>query len=204
MHLENPKEYLTLVKGEADNFSEVYGFRLQNPYECPFNGSRRQDCACQNDYLAAGFTVFSKIRFDVSSMQIKTTDFLFAQTIFGRAVPFATAGDCYSAARCPQGQFSINLAGTGLRLSSTVKWIAQGNYATADIHKSHVSQCCFPLPAPTAWTRSTSVDCSESYSDFCESKTAFKVSDPFKSYSAMFNHTVQYLIQTRTACLPFS
>ncbi|XP_010131062.1 PREDICTED: A disintegrin and metalloproteinase with thrombospondin motifs 20-like [Buceros rhinoceros silvestris] len=137
MHLENPKEYLTLVKGEADNFSEVYGFRLQNPYECPFNGSRRQDCACRNDYLAAGFTVFSKIRFDVASMQIKTTDFLFARTILGRAVPFATAGDCYSAARCPQGQFSVNLAGTGLRLSSTVKWIGQGNYATADIHKSH-------------------------------------------------------------------
>ncbi|KAJ7400306.1 hypothetical protein BTVI_106621 [Pitangus sulphuratus] len=137
MHLENPKEYLTLIKGEADNFSEVYGLRLQNPYECPFNGSRRQDCACRNDYLAAGFTVFSKIRFDVASMQIKTTDFLFAQTVLGRAVPFATAGDCYSAARCPQGQFSINLTGTGLRLSSTVRWIAQGNYATADIHKSH-------------------------------------------------------------------
>ncbi|XP_068525490.1 A disintegrin and metalloproteinase with thrombospondin motifs 20 isoform X6 [Anas acuta] len=137
MHLENPREYVTLVKGEADNFSEVYGFRLQNPYECPFNGSRRQDCACRNDYLAAGFTIFSKIRFDVDSMQIRTTDFLFAQTILGRAVPFATAGDCYSAARCPQGQFSINLAGTGLRLSSTVRWIAQGNYATADIHKSH-------------------------------------------------------------------
>uniref|UniRef100_G1NB35 ADAM metallopeptidase with thrombospondin type 1 motif 20 n=1 Tax=Meleagris gallopavo TaxID=9103 RepID=G1NB35_MELGA len=136
MHLDNPKEYLTLVKGEADNFSEVYGLRLQNPYECPFNGSRRQDCACRNDYLAAGFTVFSKIRFDVASMQIRTTDFLFAQTILGRAVPFATAGDCYSAARCPQGQFSINLAGTGLRLSSTVRWMAQGNYATADIHKS--------------------------------------------------------------------
>ncbi|XP_014726621.1 PREDICTED: A disintegrin and metalloproteinase with thrombospondin motifs 20 [Sturnus vulgaris] len=137
MHSENPKEYLTLVKGQAENFSEVYGYRLQNPYECPFNGSRRQDCDCQNDYLAAGFTIFSKIRFDVASMQIKTTDFLFAQTILGRAVPFATAGDCYSAARCPQGQFSINLAGTGLRLSSTVRWIAQGNYATADIHKSH-------------------------------------------------------------------
>ena len=30
------------------------------------------------------------------------TDLLFAQTIFGKAVPFATAGDCYSAARCPQ------------------------------------------------------------------------------------------------------
>ncbi|XP_043404927.1 A disintegrin and metalloproteinase with thrombospondin motifs 20 isoform X4 [Chelonia mydas] len=136
MQFENPREYLTLVKGEADNFSEVYGYRLQNPYECPFNGSRRQDCACRNDYLAAGHTSFSKIRIDIISMQIDTTDLLFAQTVFGRAVPFATAGDCYSAARCPQGQFSINLTGTGLRLSNTARWIAQGNYATVDIHKS--------------------------------------------------------------------
>lgn len=49
--------------------------RLQNPYECPFNGSRRQDCACRNDYLAAGFTIFSKIRFDVDSMQIRSKHF---------------------------------------------------------------------------------------------------------------------------------
>uniref|UniRef100_A0A674K035 ADAM metallopeptidase with thrombospondin type 1 motif 20 n=1 Tax=Terrapene triunguis TaxID=2587831 RepID=A0A674K035_9SAUR len=138
-------EYLTLVKGEADNFSEVYGYRLQNPYECPFNGSRRQDCACRNDYLAAGHTIFSKIRIDIISMQIKTTDLLFAQNVFGRAVPFATAGDCYSAARCPQGQFSINLTGTGLRLSSTARWIAQGNYATVDIHKSQVSSFAYIL-----------------------------------------------------------
>lgn len=33
---------------------------------------------------------------------ILATDLLFAQTIYGKAVPFATAGDCYSAARCPQ------------------------------------------------------------------------------------------------------
>ncbi|KAI4546484.1 hypothetical protein MG293_003039 [Ovis ammon polii] len=71
MHLENPKEYISLVKGEEDNFSEVYGFRLRNPYECPFNGSRRHDCECKNDYLAAGHTVFSKIRIDLISMQIK-------------------------------------------------------------------------------------------------------------------------------------
>ncbi|XP_034983887.2 A disintegrin and metalloproteinase with thrombospondin motifs 20 isoform X1 [Zootoca vivipara] len=136
MWLEDPKEYLTLAKGEADNFSEVYGYRLQNPYECPFNGSRRQDCLCRDDYPAAGYTIFRKIRIDLSSLEIKTTDFRFAHTILGKPVPFATAGDCYSAARCPQGQFGINLAGTGLRLSPTAKWIAQGNYVTVQIHKS--------------------------------------------------------------------
>uniref|UniRef100_H0V4Q3 ADAM metallopeptidase with thrombospondin type 1 motif 20 n=1 Tax=Cavia porcellus TaxID=10141 RepID=H0V4Q3_CAVPO len=124
MHLENPKEYLSLVKGEEDNFSEVYGFRLQNPYECPFNGSRRKDCKCKNDYIAAGYTVFSKIRIDLISMQL------------GKAIPFATAGDCYSAARCPQGQFSINLAGTGMKISSTAKWLAQGRSASAIVHRA--------------------------------------------------------------------
>nr|XP_004668589.2 A disintegrin and metalloproteinase with thrombospondin motifs 20 isoform X2 [Jaculus jaculus] len=136
MQLKNPREYLPLVNRE-DNFSEVYGFRLKNPYECPFNGSRRQDCECKNDYLAAGYTVFNKVRIDLTSMQVKTTDLLFSQTIFGRAVPFATAGDCYSAARCPQGQFSINLAGTGMKISSMVKWLTQGRYASAIIHRSH-------------------------------------------------------------------
>ncbi|XP_034372581.1 A disintegrin and metalloproteinase with thrombospondin motifs 20 isoform X1 [Arvicanthis niloticus] len=135
MQLENPREYLPLVKGE-DNFSEIYGLRLQNPYECPFNGSRRPDCACENDYLPAGYTVFSKVRVDLASMQIKTMDLLFSQTLFGKAVPFATAGDCYSAARCPQGQFSINLAGTGIKISNTAKWLAQGRYASVIIHRS--------------------------------------------------------------------
>ncbi|XP_077194718.1 A disintegrin and metalloproteinase with thrombospondin motifs 20 isoform X4 [Paroedura picta] len=136
MRLQNPKEYLTLVKGQEDNFSEIYGYRLQNPFECPFNGSRRQDCTCRNDYPAAGYTIYRKIRLDLNSLEIKTTDFRYAHTILGKPVPFATAGDCYSAAKCPQGQFGINLAGTGLKLSSTAKWIAQGNYATVQIHKS--------------------------------------------------------------------
>ncbi|KAM4676040.1 A disintegrin and metalloproteinase with thrombospondin motifs 20 [Discoglossus pictus] len=136
MQSDSPKEYITLVKGEADNFSEVFGYRLKNPYECPFNGSRKEDCACKNDYLAAGYTAFTKIRLDIISMQIKTTDLLFARNLLGRAVPFATAGDCYSAAKCPQGQFSINLSGTGFRISDEVRWIAQGNYASVNVHKS--------------------------------------------------------------------
>ncbi|XP_072340509.1 A disintegrin and metalloproteinase with thrombospondin motifs 20 isoform X1 [Scyliorhinus torazame] len=136
MHSDYPREYVTLSSGEADNYSEVYGYRLQNPYECPYNGNRRKDCACKNDYLAAGYTVFHRIRFDINTMQIIITDLHFAQTVHGRAVPFATAGDCYSAAKCPQGQFSINLSGTGLKISEASGWIAQGNYATVNVHRS--------------------------------------------------------------------
>ncbi|XP_032893735.1 A disintegrin and metalloproteinase with thrombospondin motifs 20 isoform X2 [Amblyraja radiata] len=136
MYSDNPREYVTLSSGEADNYSEVYGYRLRNPYECPYNGNRRKDCSCNNDYLAAGYTVFHRIRVNISSLQIIITDLYFAQTVRGRAVPFATAGDCYSASRCPQGQFSINLSGTGLKIAEASKWIAQGNYATVNVQRS--------------------------------------------------------------------
>ncbi|MBN3323406.1 ATS9 metalloproteinase, partial [Atractosteus spatula] len=131
-----PMEYITLVAGDAENFSEVFGFRLMNPTECPYNGSRREDCRCRRDYTAAGLTMFRKVRLDLNKMQIITTDWQFASTNEGHHVPFATAGDCYSAARCPQGRFSINLSGTGFHVAEDTKWVSQGNYPIADIHKS--------------------------------------------------------------------
>ncbi|XP_053576979.1 A disintegrin and metalloproteinase with thrombospondin motifs 9 [Bombina bombina] len=136
MQTENPKEYVTLANDVSENFSEVYGYRLHNPTECPYNGSRREDCQCRKDYTAAGFSAFSKVRLDLDTWQIITTDLQFAQTHDGRPVPFATAGDCYSAAKCPQGRFSINLSGTGLLISEATKWISQGNYAVTEIKKS--------------------------------------------------------------------
>ncbi|XP_028575324.2 A disintegrin and metalloproteinase with thrombospondin motifs 9 isoform X4 [Podarcis muralis] len=136
MESDRPKEYVTLANGEAENFSEVYSYRLHNPTECPYNGSRREDCQCRKDYTAAGFSAFSKVRLDLNAMQIITTDLQFAQTLDGRPVPFATAGDCYSAAKCPQGRFSINLSGTGLSVTQSSKWLSQGNYAVSEIIKS--------------------------------------------------------------------
>ncbi|KAM6470860.1 A disintegrin and metalloproteinase with thrombospondin motifs 9 isoform 3-T3 [Liasis olivaceus] len=136
MDSDSPKEYVTLVNGDAENFSEVYSYRLHNPTECPSNGSRRENCQCRKDYTAAGFSAFSKVRLDLNAMQIITTDLQFAQTLDGRPVPFATAGDCYSAAKCPQGRFSINLSGTGLSVMQTSKWLSQGNYAVSEITKS--------------------------------------------------------------------
>ncbi|XP_006158087.1 A disintegrin and metalloproteinase with thrombospondin motifs 9 isoform X1 [Tupaia chinensis] len=136
MQSDHPREYVTLIHGDSENFSEVYGHRLHNPTECPYNGSRRDDCQCRKDYTAAGFSSFQKIRIDLTSMQIITTDLQFARTSEGHPVPFATAGDCYSAAKCPQGRFSINLYGTGLSLTESARWISQGNYAVSDIKKS--------------------------------------------------------------------
>uniref|UniRef100_UPI0037E8F759 A disintegrin and metalloproteinase with thrombospondin motifs 20 n=1 Tax=Semicossyphus pulcher TaxID=241346 RepID=UPI0037E8F759 len=136
MQTDFPKEYVTLRSGQTDNYSEVYGHRLLNPFECPYNGSRRQDCNCRNDYSAAGYTLFHKVRLDLSSLRIMITDLQFSQTLLGRPVPFATAGDCYSAAKCPQGQFSINLIGTGLKVAEATKWTSQGNYVSVKVHRS--------------------------------------------------------------------
>ncbi|XP_029990964.1 A disintegrin and metalloproteinase with thrombospondin motifs 9 isoform X1 [Sphaeramia orbicularis] len=136
MQTETPQEYITLTTGEGENFSEIFGFRLNDPTQCPANGSNREDCDCRRDYNAAGITTFNKVRLDISKMNIITTDWQFAFTGEGKRVPFATAGDCYSASRCPQGQFRINLSGTGFKLTEDTSWITQGNYAVADIHKS--------------------------------------------------------------------
>uniref|UniRef100_A0A8C7SKB3 ADAM metallopeptidase with thrombospondin type 1 motif 20 n=1 Tax=Oncorhynchus mykiss TaxID=8022 RepID=A0A8C7SKB3_ONCMY len=152
MQTDFPKEYVTLRSGQTDNYSEVYGYRLLNPFECPYNGSRRQDCDCRNDYSAAGYTLFHKVRLDISSLRIMTTDLQFSQTLLGRPVPFATAGDCYSAAKCPQGQFSINLIGTGLKVAETTKWTSQGNYVSVKDGARIYGRCggfcgkCIPQP----------------------------------------------------------
>uniref|UniRef100_A0A3B3BTR9 ADAM metallopeptidase with thrombospondin type 1 motif, 9 n=1 Tax=Oryzias melastigma TaxID=30732 RepID=A0A3B3BTR9_ORYME len=136
MQTEAPQEYITLTTGEGENFSEIFAFRLNDPTQCPANGSRREECDCRRDYTAAGFTSFSKVRLDLRRMNIITADWQFASSHEGKNVPFATAGDCYSAAGCPQGRFSINLSGTGLKLSEGISWISQGNYAVISIHKS--------------------------------------------------------------------
>ncbi|XP_053298458.1 A disintegrin and metalloproteinase with thrombospondin motifs 9 [Pleuronectes platessa] len=136
MQTETPQEYITLMMGEGENYSEIFGFRLNDPTQCPANGSRRADCDCRRDYTNAGITTFSKVRLDINKMNIITTDWKFAFTREGKRVPFATAGDCYSAARCPQGQFRINLSGTGLKVADDTSWISQGNYAVTDVRKS--------------------------------------------------------------------
>lgn len=48
--------------------------RLNDPTECPANGSRREDCDCRRDYAAEGFTTFSKVRLDISKMHIISKD----------------------------------------------------------------------------------------------------------------------------------
>lgn len=39
---------------------------------------------------------------------------------------------------CSQGQFSINLIGTGLKVAEATKWMSQGNYVSVKVHRSEV------------------------------------------------------------------
>ena len=62
-------------------------------------------------------------------MRLVTDDFTFAKSdAAGKAIPYGTAGDCYSMNKgpCRKGHFKINLAGTGLRLRPRVEWRALG------------------------------------------------------------------------------
>lgn len=98
-----PKEYLSLPKGEQENYSEVYGMRLLSPNSCPNNGSREPDCPCvKDDSPRAGMTVWSKIQLNITALSVNSYDFTFARKLHGEVVPYGEAGDCYSTANCPQ------------------------------------------------------------------------------------------------------
>ncbi|CAI4221397.1 unnamed protein product [Auanema sp. JU1783] len=119
------------------NFAEVYGKRLIYPHTCPYNGDRNDSCQCSEYGDAhAGFTRFSKIRVDLLNRKIKINDFTFAKTINGSHVEYATAGDCYSMKDCPQGRFSVDLVGTGLRIVDDLQWEDKGHRTTSRIDRT--------------------------------------------------------------------
>ena len=71
------------------------------------------------------------------------SDFEFTNSKNKNEIAYGSAGDCYSAIRCPQGRFSIDLSNTGFRVSRMTKWVTKGAKATyQDIHMSNVS--CSP------------------------------------------------------------
>lgn len=65
-------------------------------------------------------------------------EFTFASTT-GAWIPYGEAGDCYSRRNCPQGTFSINLAGTGLQIGSSVRWSEKGTNKPINVQIYHVS-----------------------------------------------------------------
>lgn len=136
MNTSSPREYVTLISGEGDNYSEIYDKRLVDPETCPHNGTRQENCNCVNDDRAgAGLSTFFRIGINASSLQVMTHDFTFSQTHHGQQVPYGESGDCYSMRHCPQGRFSINLMGTGFVVSPKTRWVKQGNRPDSKIQK---------------------------------------------------------------------
>nr|XP_018915649.1 PREDICTED: A disintegrin and metalloproteinase with thrombospondin motifs 9-like isoform X3 [Bemisia tabaci] len=144
MKSENPQEFLSLPSGE--NYAEIYGPRLMDPRSCPYGGERKDNCPCINDSNRGGLTVFHKVRLNVTTLTVIRNDFTFAKQLYGMPVYFGEAGDCYSKLRCPQGRFSIDLRGTGLRVSSQTQWTNIGTWSNKQIdhledNRSIVGRC---------------------------------------------------------------
>nr|XP_058944082.1 A disintegrin and metalloproteinase with thrombospondin motifs 9-like isoform X2 [Pocillopora verrucosa] len=137
MMSKEPKEYITLKTGHSDNFAEIYPKRLRDPRKCPANGSHIDACDCEDeDFKLSGGSYFYKLRVDLSAMKIISEDKQFAVKRGLNPPSYGTAGDCYSAqGNCPQGRFSINLKGTGIRLTSKVMWGSTGQAYSQIIYR---------------------------------------------------------------------
>lgn len=68
-------------------------------------------------------------------------DFTFSKQIKGKPVPFGEAGDCYSNSKrgCPQGRFSIDLSGTGMKISHDTTWVGKGSNTSFWVNKIEVT-----------------------------------------------------------------
>lgn len=131
-----PRAYLNV--NNATNFAEIYGKRLVYPHTCPSDGARNDSCECSDDGDAdAGLTHFQRVRVDLLNRKINVRDFTFATVVHGSAVAYATAGDCYSMKECPQGRFSLDLRGTGLRVVDDLQWEDIGRRTTSRIDRTH-------------------------------------------------------------------
>ncbi|CAJ0579573.1 unnamed protein product, partial [Mesorhabditis spiculigera] len=129
-----PRAYISV--DPATNFAEVYGRRLVFPHTCPHGGQRNDSCECSAEGAAgAGLTRFRKLRLDLMNRRININDFTFADTIHGQPVPYATAGDCYSMRDCPQGKFSVDLRGTGLRIADDLQWEDRGHRTSSKVSR---------------------------------------------------------------------
>ena len=139
MSRNNPREFITLKADPKDNYSEIYGKRLRKWNTCPNRGRRLETCDDCIDYAASGLTFFKKVRIDIRRMVLIPEDQTFSDR-YGSIPPgFATAGDCYSSAQCPQGRFKMNLIGTGLQLGPNVTWTSRGYDTSQQIRVMEVS-----------------------------------------------------------------
>ncbi|GFU37857.1 a disintegrin and metalloproteinase with thrombospondin motifs 9 [Nephila pilipes] len=139
MNSSEPQEYITLIRGDQDNYSEVYNKRLTDPTSCPYGGSRYDACHCTPDEsIGPGLTTFQRIAVNITSLVVLTHDWTFSLTQGQQPIPFAEAGDCYSMASCPQAEFD------GLREVKLSKENAE--VIVADVLLIVYSDCYWKLP----------------------------------------------------------
>jgi thrombospondin motif-containing protein 9 len=126
MSSDNPTEFITLRKGNHENYSLFYSKRATDMSKCE-NGKGIHD-----ESIHYGTTRFNKVRININTLQIIDDDYQFSHTV-GRPQKFATGGDCYSnTGSCPQGDFFVNLEGTGFRIRPTLMWEANGTNSTIE------------------------------------------------------------------------
>ncbi|XP_043795099.1 A disintegrin and metalloproteinase with thrombospondin motifs 9-like isoform X3 [Apis laboriosa] len=140
MLTSEPKEYLTLPAGPQENYAEIYDKTFNDPYVCPYNGPKNNNCSCST----SGKTTFRRVRIDPVELYIIENDYTFSWMTGSNRVEYGTAGDCNSIAHCAQGHFSINLSGTQLKLSSSIVWTATRGTSIKinHINNQHITGKC--------------------------------------------------------------
>ncbi|XP_065226754.1 A disintegrin and metalloproteinase with thrombospondin motifs 9-like isoform X2 [Planococcus citri] len=147
MWSDSPAEYLTLpINSDNENYSEFFAKSTTSstsnvkgcfePVESYANAKRSCPCMKESTFKS-GKTSFQKLRLNITTLEVNTHDFTFTRQIYGSAVPFGEAADCYSMLSCAGGSFSVNLKGTGLRISSSTSWTKTGVNASMEIYPSN-------------------------------------------------------------------
>ncbi|KAL7038269.1 hypothetical protein ACKWTF_009531 [Chironomus riparius] len=135
MNSESPSEYITLRKGNQENYSLFYSKRTTDMSKCE-NGKGVHD-----ESIHYGTTRFNKVRININTLQIIDDDYQFSHTV-GRQQKYATGGDCYSnSGSCPQGDFFVNLEGTGFRIRPNMMWEANGTNSTIEYQIRVICAC---------------------------------------------------------------
>lgn len=166
MNTHHPTEYVTLKSGKNDEYyNKIYNLikllLMPSSYACSslltgikenyslFYSKRSADMSkCENgkgsidESIQYGTTRFEKIRLNINSLQVMEDDYVFAH-ITGKPQQFASGGDCYSnSGSCPQGDFFVNLEGTGFRIRPSTTWETSGANSTIGFQIRVRDICC--------------------------------------------------------------
>uniref|UniRef100_A0A023EZL6 Putative a disintegrin and metalloproteinase with thrombospondin motifs 9 n=1 Tax=Triatoma infestans TaxID=30076 RepID=A0A023EZL6_TRIIF len=119
MNTDNPQEFISLEKDS--NYAMFYDRSFKEPED----GDKCSWDECS--FVQSGLTFFSKIAINLTSFTINRDDWTFAKRWKGSLIKYGEAGDCIrrSGRRegCQvQGEFQINLQGTGLRIHPASIW----------------------------------------------------------------------------------